>query len=269
MPDRDNFRPTDRRDLGIARLLGQVRLDSFLDLPLEELLTMEGTSVAKKKQQLNEAAAAIFVITQEDIQRSGVTSIPQALRMAPGIQVARIDANKWAISSRGFNAQFANKLLVLIDGRSVYTPSYSGVYWDAQDTLLEDIDRIEVIRGPNSATYGSNAFLGVISITTRHAAEDAGQYIFGYTAANDVTARDLQRSDNQWTRGKGFDTFCPLGPWIETSWQPVGPCERDPSPHGSSPPTGWLEPWPGAVPSIGTLPPRPGSPSAIGCWLGR
>jgi iron complex outermembrane recepter protein len=149
-------------------------MEDYLDLPLEALLSMEVTSVSKKKQSLNEAAAAIFVITQEDIRRSGVTSIPEALRLAPGVQVAKIDANKWAISSRGFNTQFVNKLLVLIDGRSVYTPSYSGVYWDAQDTLLEDIDRIEVIRGPGATLWGANAVNGVINIITKPASDTQG-----------------------------------------------------------------------------------------------
>ena len=149
-------------------------MDNYLDLPLEDLLSMEVTSVSKKKQRLTEAAAAVFVITQEDIRRSGVTSIPEALRLAPGLQVAKIDANKWAISSRGFNTQFVNKLLVLIDGRSVYTPSYSGVYWDAQDTLLEDIDRIEVIRGPGATLWGANAVNGVINIITKQAGDTQG-----------------------------------------------------------------------------------------------
>ena len=136
-------------------------LDSYLDMNIEELLSMEVTSVSKKKQRLSESAAAIFVITHDDIRRSGVTSIPEALRLAPGIQVAKIDNAKWAISSRGFNTQFVNKLLVLIDGRSVYTQSYSGVYWEDQDTLLEDVDRIEVIRGPGATLWGANAVNGV------------------------------------------------------------------------------------------------------------
>jgi len=123
----------------------------YLALGLEDLMNMTVTSVSRKSQPLSEAAAAVFVITQEDIRRSGVTSIAEALRMAPGIEVARIDANKWAITSRGFNGRFANKLLVLFDGRTVYTPLFSGVFWDRQDTMLEDIDRIEVIRGPGAA----------------------------------------------------------------------------------------------------------------------
>ncbi len=149
-------------------------LDAYLDLPLEDLLSMEVTSVSKKKQRLTEAAAAVYVITQEDIRRSGVTSIPEALRLAPGMQVARADASKWAITSRGFNGLFANKLLVLMDGRSVYTPAYSGVYWDVQDTLLEDIERIEVIRGPGATLWGANAVNGVINIITKYAGNTQG-----------------------------------------------------------------------------------------------
>ena len=146
-------------------------VDDYLNLPLEQLLSMEVTSVSKKKQSLNEVAAAIYVITNEDIRRSGVTSIPEALRMAPGIQVARMDANKWAISSRGFNSEFSNKLLVMIDGRTVYSPSFSGVYWDAQDTMMDDIERIEVIRGPGATVWGSNAVNGVINVITKSASQ--------------------------------------------------------------------------------------------------
>ena len=132
------------------------------------------TSVSKKEQKLSEAAAAVYVITQNDIRRSGATSIPEALRMVPGLQVARLDANKWAVSSRGFNGRFANKLLVLVDGRSVYTALFSGVYWDVQDTVLEDVERIEVIRGPGATLWGANAVNGVINIITKHAKDTQG-----------------------------------------------------------------------------------------------
>ena len=144
------------------------------ELSLEELMNIEITSVSKKPERLADAAAAIFVITQEDIRRSGVTCIPEALRMVPGINVARIDSNKWAITSRGFNGRFANKLLVLIDGRSVYAPSFSGVYWEVQDTLMEDVDRIEVIRGQGATLWGANAVNGVINIITKSAADTQG-----------------------------------------------------------------------------------------------
>ncbi len=138
-------------------------------MSLEDLGNLEVSSVSKKLERLSTAPAAIYVITGEDIRRSGHISIPEALRGVPGVQVARIDANKWAITARGFNGNFANKLLVLIDGRSVYTPLFSGVYWDVQDLPLEDVDRIEVIRGPGAALWGANAVNGVINIITRKA----------------------------------------------------------------------------------------------------
>ncbi len=146
-------------------------------IPLESLIDLKVTSVSKKSQLVNDAAAAVFVITQEDIRRSGVTSIPDALRMVPGLQVARIDSSKWAISARGFNGRFANKLLVLMDGRSLYTPFFLGVYWEVQDTALEDIERIEVIRGPGAALWGSNAVNGVINIITKSANDTTGGFI--------------------------------------------------------------------------------------------
>ena len=143
-------------------------------LSLEELMSIEVTSVSKKKQKLNDSAAAIFVITQEDIRRSGVTSIPEALRMVPGIQVARGSKNQWNISARGFNERFSNKLLVLIDGRTIYNSLFAGVTWETQDTMLEDIDRIEVIRGPGASLWGVNAVNGVINIITKRAQDTQG-----------------------------------------------------------------------------------------------
>ena len=144
---------------------------------LETLMNIEVTSASKKQEKLSQTAAAIYVITQEDIRRSGATSIPELLRMVPGLDVAHIDANKWAISARGLNEQFADKMLVLIDGRTVYTPLFSGVYWDVQDTLLEDIDRIEVIRGPGATLWGANAVNGVINIITKQAKDTQGSLL--------------------------------------------------------------------------------------------
>ncbi len=144
------------------------------DLSMEELLNVEVTSVGKKAQPLSDAAAAVFVISNEDIRRSGATNVPEALRMVPGLAVKRLDANKWAISARGFSSRFANKLLVLIDGITVYTPSFSGVYWEYQDMMLADIDRIEVIRGPGATLWGANAVNGVINIITKSAAATQG-----------------------------------------------------------------------------------------------
>jgi len=131
-------------------------------------------SASKKTQKINEAAAAIFVISQQAIRRSGVTTVPDALRMAPGLQVAQIDANKWAISARGFNDRFSSKLLVMIDGRTIYTPIFSGVFWHREDTPLEEVDRIEVIRGAGAAMWGANAINGVINIITKSAKESHG-----------------------------------------------------------------------------------------------
>ncbi|MCF7984527.1 MAG: TonB-dependent receptor plug domain-containing protein, partial [Thiohalocapsa sp.] len=158
----------------LAVLAGPVRGQDLTELSLEELLDVEVTSVGKKAQSLADAAAAVFVIGSEDIRRSGATSVPEALRMAPGIEVRRLDANKWAVSARGFNGRFANKLLVLIDGRTVYTPSFSGVYWENQDVMLADVERIEVIRGPGATLWGANAVNGVINIITKSAADTQG-----------------------------------------------------------------------------------------------
>ncbi len=146
----------------------------FARLSIEELMGMEITSVSRRSELLSDAAAAVFVITADDIRRSGATTIPDVLRMAPGLHVARIDASTWAVTSRGFNGFFANKLLVLIDGRSVYTPTFSGVHWDVHDTLMDDIERIEVIRGPGAAMWGANAVNGVINIITKSTRQTQG-----------------------------------------------------------------------------------------------
>lgn len=144
------------------------------DLSLEELLNANVQTASRKSQRLQDVAAAVFVITRDDIERSGATSIPDALRLAPGVHVARIANNRWAVSARGFNGRFANKLLVLMDGRSIYSTLFSGVVWEAEGTLLEDIERIEVIRGPGAALWGANAVNGVINIITRKARDTRG-----------------------------------------------------------------------------------------------
>lgn len=151
--------------------------EDLTDMSLEALMNIEITSVQKRPQKKSEAAAAVFVIKQDDLRRWGVTSIPDALRRVPGLQVARIDANKWAITARGFNSRFANKLLVLIDGRSVYTPLFTGVYWEANEVMLEDVERIEVIRGPGGSLWGANAVNGVINIITRPAGDTQGTLV--------------------------------------------------------------------------------------------
>jgi iron complex outermembrane receptor protein len=146
---------------------------------LEDLMSIEVTSVSKKEQTTSQAAGAIFVISREDIAHSGALNVPDLLRMVPGLDVAQIDAGNWAISARGFNGQYSNKLLVLIDGRAVYSPIFAGVFWDAQNIPLDTIDRIEVIRGPGAAVWGSNAVNGVINIITLSAGETQGGYVAG------------------------------------------------------------------------------------------
>jgi outer membrane receptor protein involved in Fe transport len=146
-------------------------------MQLEDLMNIKVTSVSKKEQTLSRTAAAVFVITPEDIRRSGATSIPDLLRMAPGVDVQQIDANSWAISIRGFNSRYSNKLLVLVDGRTVYTPSFSGVFWEHLEMPLENIERIEVIRGPGATVWGANAVNGVISILTKSSKDTQGGLI--------------------------------------------------------------------------------------------
>ena len=145
-------------------------------LSIEDLMNLDVTSVAKEPQRLLQAAAAIQVITADDIRRSGASSIPEVLRLADNLQVAQINAHDWAVSARGFNANLANKLLVLVDGRVVYTPLYGGVLWNVQDCLLADVERIEVISGPGGTLWGANAVNGVINIITRAAQDTQGLY---------------------------------------------------------------------------------------------
>lgn len=192
----------------------------LLNLSVEDLLNVEVTSVSKKAESLNDSPAAIYVITQDDIRRIGATSIPEALRLAPGIDVARIDGHKWAVSARGFNGRFANKLLVMIDGRSIYSRVFAGVYWENQDVMLEDVERIEVIRGPGATLWGANAVNGVINIITKHSAETQGgllvagggteeqgfgalrygDYLSSSTAAR-AYVKGFQRDENHFSQG--------------------------------------------------------------------
>lgn len=162
------------------------------DLSIEQLMNESVTSVSKKETDLDQAPAAISVITGDDVRRLGITSIPEALRLVPGMNVARINGNQWAISSRGFNLRHANKLLVLMDGRSVYTPSFGGVYWDAQDMILEDLNQIEVIRGPGATLWGANAVNGVINITSKNSKETQGGLFSTTAGSEDQPAMSLR-----------------------------------------------------------------------------
>lgn len=168
MPDNALTKPTD-----------------FAGMSIEELMQVP-LSLSRTGERLSQSPAAAYVITSEDIRRSGATSIPEALRGTPGLEVARVDQHTWAISARGFNDTFANKLLVMIDGRTVYTPLFSGVFWGVQDTMLEDIDRIEVIRGPGSTLWGANAVNGVINIVTKTAAQTQGGLLIAGGGAGEL-----------------------------------------------------------------------------------
>jgi iron complex outermembrane receptor protein len=202
-------------------------------LSVEELLNVEVTSVSRTEESLRTAAAALSIVTSDEIHRSGATSLPEALRSVPGLFVARQNSNVWAVSSRGFSSVNSEKLLVLMDTRSVYTPLFSGVWWDSQDYLLEDVDRIEVIRGPGAALWGANAVNGVINVTSKSASATQGDYLeagtgsserafvgarHGGTIGDDVyfrvygryfdrdsTANPLAESDDDWRVGRaGF-----------------------------------------------------------------
>jgi iron complex outermembrane receptor protein len=226
-----------------------VRADSTADtnsiqalkrMSLDDLMNVEITSVSKKEEKLSEAPAAVYVLTQEDIHRSGATCIPEALRLVPGLDVARIDAHTWAISSRGFNGEFANKLLVLIDGRSVYTPLFSGVFWDVQDPMLEDVDRIEVIRGPGATMWGANAVNGVINIITKSAKDTQGwlvsggggsqdrgfgEFRYGGSRGDDLSYRlsgqYVDHADSEmWGGGNGRDGWQQGRGGFRVDWQP-------------------------------------------------
>lgn len=176
-------------------------LDALDDISFAELGNIV-TSVSKRPEDPFRSAAAITAITQEDIRLSGATHIAEVLRMVPGLNVARADSGNWAITSRGFNDSFANKLLVVVDGRTVYTPLFSGVYWDIQDIILEDVERIEVIRGPGAALWGANAVNGVINIITKKAEKTQGTYF-----SQVIGTEDKMISEGRFGGAIGSDTF--------------------------------------------------------------
>src|SRR5438045_8120746 len=148
-------------------------------LSLEELASLDVTAATKEPEEIWKTPAAIYVITNEEIRRSGVTNVSDALRLAPGVEVGRISSTTWAVGVRGLQGNFSKSVLVLIDGRNVYTPLFAGVFWDVQDLTLEDINRIEVIRGPGAALWGANAVNGVINITTKKAKDTQGLLVSG------------------------------------------------------------------------------------------
>jgi len=206
--------------------------DVYKKMSLEELMSQDVTSVSKEPEPLGQAPSAIQVITNDEIRRSGASSLPEALRLADNLEVAQSNAYTWDISARGFNTGLSNKLLVLIDGRTVYTPLYSGVFWDVQNVMLADLDRIEVISGPGGTLWGANAVNGVINIVSKDAQETQGWYMegaggtelrdsgairYGGTLAPNVYYRvygtyfdrngevlaDGAPGDDQWSEGRG------------------------------------------------------------------
>ncbi len=171
---------------GLALVSGALAGEDIADLKqlsLEELADLQVSIASKRPERLMDSPAAVFVLTSEDIRRSGYTTLPELMRLVPGMNVAHIDSAEWAITSRGFNSRFANKLLVMVDGRSVYNSLFSGVYWEAIDTLLDNVERIEVIRGPGASIWGANAVNGVINIITKHAGDTQGGLIKAHVSS--------------------------------------------------------------------------------------
>ena len=196
-------------------------------ISLEDLMNIRVTSVSKKEEKLAKAGAPVYVITPEDIRRSGATNIPDLLRMAPGVNVAQVTANSWAISVRGFNGPFADKVLVLIDGRSVFSPDTSGVFWDQQDVPLEDIERIEIIRGPGGTIWGANAMNGVINIITKSAKNTQGGLVSADLGSTENAHGLVQYGGNIGQNGayRAFGDYSNIGSSV--------------SPHGLGAADGW------------------------------
>jgi iron complex outermembrane recepter protein len=204
---------------------GPARPRDLTEATLEDLMNIEVTTASKREQRLSQTPAAVFVITQEDIRRSGMSNIPDLLRMVPGVQVAQAQGGQWAISARGFNDTFSNKLLVLVDGRSVYSPIDSGVFWDEQDVLLENIERIEVIRGPGATMWGANAVNGVINIITKTAQDtpgalattgvgDGGQSLAGFRYGGQLGRSGHYRVSTKYLHGRSL--------WDSTDMRDLG-----------------------------------------------
>jgi iron complex outermembrane receptor protein len=177
-------------------------------LSLQELMAMEVVSASRRVEQLSDTAAAVYVITSEDIAGSSATTLPELLATVPGLHVAQINANAWAVSARDFNGRFANKLLVMIDGRTIYTPLFSGVFWEWYDLILEDIERVEVIRGPGASVWGANAVNGIINIITKNAAETRGSYARALVGTNERVA--TLRHGGNFTEGLDYRVFLKL-----------------------------------------------------------
>src|SRR5579863_8114092 len=235
---RPNRRCKDRRVVFAARVGVFLALTLGLPIPgaaqistprdlsqysLEDLMNVQVTSVSKKEQKISKTGAAIYVINQEDIRQSGATNIPDLLRLVPGIHVAQINAHTWAISIRGFTDKYGDKVLVTIDGRSVYSPLSSGVDWDQQDVPLEDIDRIEVIRGPGGTVWGANAVNGVISIITKNSKATPGGLITAGAGSQEAAQGLLQYGGGAGGNGtyRVFGDYANLGNSPAPTAEPV------------------------------------------------
>ena len=190
--------------LGVA-LPAHAQQRDLSSLSLEDLLNVEVVSASRKEQRASNVPAAVYVLTADDIRHSGMTTIPDLLRLVPGVEVAQINANKWAVTVRGFNAVYANKLLVLVDSRSIYNHLFSGVFWDTVDVPVEDIDRIEVVRGPGGSVWGANAVNGVINIVTRRAADTQGAVV--HAAAGTFEGQDGGIRYGGTTKGGAYRVF--------------------------------------------------------------
>src|SRR6185295_4126403 len=161
---------------GSAPLAAEDQRD-LTTMSLEELAQTKVTTVSKTEEPRFQTPAAVHVVTADDIQRSGATSIPEALRMVPGVHVARINSNQWGVGIRGFTSRLARSQLAIMDGRTLYNPLFAGTYWEAQDTILEDVERIEVVRGPGGTLWGANAVNGIVNIVTKDTRDTQGGFV--------------------------------------------------------------------------------------------
>jgi iron complex outermembrane receptor protein len=193
---------------------------NIMDLSLEDLGNLQITSVARRPQSISEAPASVYIITAEDIRRSGATTLPEILRLAPNLQVARVDSVQYAITARGFNNAIGNKLLVLQDGRTLYTPLFSGVFWEMEDTMLQDIERIEVFSGSGATLWGANAVNGVINIITRQSSETQGAIVAG--EAGDRESGVAARIGGRVNAQLHWRAYAKTRKWDNTGWENGG-----------------------------------------------
>ena len=221
-------------------------------LSIEELMDLEVSLTSRSAARFFETPAAIFVLTGDDLRRSGADNIPDALRLVPGMQIGHIDANKWAVSARGFADRFTNKMLLLIDGRTVYSPLFSGVYWEVRDVLLEDVERVEVVRGPGATLWGSNAVNGIINIVTKTADNTTGRFVQVATGAPAARHGAARYGDHLGERGayrvyaKYFDrpAAATCWPFGSGSWHLTPTCGCSYTTTATSAPTSLSPPMP-------------------------